>query len=211
MPACLHRCSHPVLPCGEGSVRPATAANDRDGLEHRVDGRARLAGSRFFHPEPQAEDHRGADINAQGSSSLVMGNGWRASMARTADASIAKSTRRWTLPPVIFARWSSPPATRATAPFCPIFWTRSTPMSRSAPGAATPRPSIAAARRSRPKPDRSEDAPAGSLEPVALTGSTSKPSANASHHEIPTAESHIRIALMNRFNALGTDEIERLA
>lgn len=26
-----------------------------------------------------------------------------------------------------------------------------------------------------------------------------------------TAEIHIRIALMNRFNALGTDEIERLA
>lgn len=46
---------------------------------------------------------------------------------------------------------------------------------------------------------------------MALTGSTSKPSANASHHEIPTAESHIRIALMNRFNALGTAEIDRLA
>ncbi len=44
-----------------------------------------------------------------------------------------------------------------------------------------------------------------------FTGSTSSPSVNASLHGTQTAEIHIRIALINRFNALGTAEIERVA
>ncbi len=38
-----------------------------------------------------------------------------------------------------------------------------------------------------PKPDRGEDDPAGSLEPVAFTCSTSRPSVSASHHATRTA------------------------
>jgi hypothetical protein len=38
-----------------------------------------------------------------------------------------------------------------------------------------------------------------------------RPSATALLPATPTAETHIRIALMNRFNAAGTDEIVRVA
>ena len=56
------------------------------------------------------------------------------------------------------------------------------------------------------------DARAESLEvePVALTGSTSRLSASASAPETRTAEIQIRDALMNRFSALGTAEIVRV-
>lgn len=52
---------------------------------------------------------------------------------------------------------------------------------------------------------------AGSLGPVARTCSTSKPLVHASHLATRTAEIHIRVALMNRFNALGTAEVEPVA
>jgi hypothetical protein len=40
---------------------------------------------------------------------------------------------------------------------------------------------------------------------------TSNPSERGSHHETQTAETHIRIAHVNRFNALGSAEIEAIA
>ena len=50
-----------------------------------------------------------------GSSFSVMENGWRASMAPTAGASIARSTWQWIQPPATSGRWSSPQAVRVTA------------------------------------------------------------------------------------------------
>lgn len=69
-------------------------------------------------------------------------------------------------------------------------------------------------RRSRPKSDRGKDALAGSREPVALNlldlKSFGERIASADLVR-QTAEVHIRIALMNRFNALATAWIERMA
>ena len=70
------------------------------------------------------------------------------------------------------------------------------------------------------------DALAGSLEPVALTGSTSRSSASASLQDTPTAKPPksrsasfagslepmaFACSVMNRFNALGTADIIRVA
>jgi hypothetical protein len=69
-------------------------------------------------------------------------------------------------------------------------------------------------RQSRPKSDRGKDALAGSREPVALNLLDLKSFAEriASPDLVrQTAEVHIRIALMNRFNALATVWIERMA
>jgi hypothetical protein len=66
----------------------------------------------------------------------------------------------------------------------------------------------------RPEPDRGEDALAGSLEPVALNLLDLKAFGEriaARDPDRQTAEIHIRIALMNRFSALGTAEIVRVA
>jgi len=65
-----------------------------------------------------------------------------------------------------------------------------------------------------PKPDRCEDALAGSLEPVALNLLDLKASGEriaAKDPDRQTAEIQIRIALMNRFAALGTAELVRVA
>ena len=69
-------------------------------------------------------------------------------------------------------------------------------------------------RLSRPKQDRGENALAGSLEPVALNLLDLKSFGERIASRDPdrqTAEVHIRVALMNRFNALGTAEIKRVA
>ena len=73
---------------------------------------------------------------------------------------------------------------------------------------------------------RGEDALAGSLEPVAFTCATSKLSENASRHETRTARPPksrsasfagslepvaFACSVINRFNALGTAEIVRMA
>jgi hypothetical protein len=66
----------------------------------------------------------------------------------------------------------------------------------------------------RPQPRRSQDALAGSLEPVALNLLDLKSFGKRIAARDPvrqTAEIHIRVALMNRFNALGTAEIVRVA
>ena len=66
----------------------------------------------------------------------------------------------------------------------------------------------------RKKPDQSQDALAGSLEPVALDLLDLKAFGDRISARDPdrqTAEIQIRIALMNRFSALGTAEIIRVA
>ena len=67
---------------------------------------------------------------------------------------------------------------------------------------------------SRPKSDRGKDALAGSLEPVALNRLDLKAFGEriaARRPDSQTAEIQIRVALINRFNALGTAEIVRVA
>ena len=66
----------------------------------------------------------------------------------------------------------------------------------------------------RPQPRRGQDALAGSLEPVALNLLGRKSFGEriaARDPDRQTAEIHIRVALMNRFNALGTAESVRVA
>ncbi len=66
----------------------------------------------------------------------------------------------------------------------------------------------------RPQPRRGQDALAGSLEPVALNLLDLKSFGEriaARDPDRQTAEIHIRVALINRFNALGTAEIVRVA
>ncbi len=65
-----------------------------------------------------------------------------------------------------------------------------------------------------PKPDRGEDALAGSLEPVAPNLLDLKAFGEriaARRPDSQTAEIQIRVPLTNRFNALGTAEIGRVA
>ena len=65
-----------------------------------------------------------------------------------------------------------------------------------------------------PEPDRSKDALARSLEPVALNLLDLKAFGEritARHPDSQTAEIQIRVALINRFNSLGTAEIIRVA
>jgi hypothetical protein len=65
----------------------------------------------------------------------------------------------------------------------------------------------------RPKPDRGENALAGSLEPVALDLLDLKAFGGriaARDPDRQAAEIRIRIALMNRFSTLGTTEIVRV-
>ena len=64
----------------------------------------------------------------------------------------------------------------------------------------------------RPQPDRGEDTLAGSLEPLARNLLDLKAFGEriaASDPDRQTAEIQIRVALINRFNALGTVEIVR--
>ena len=65
-----------------------------------------------------------------------------------------------------------------------------------------------------PQPRRGQDVLAGSLEPVALHRLDLKSFGEriaARDPDRQTAEIHIRVAIMNRFNALGTAEIVRVA
>ena len=71
----------------------------------------------------------------------------------------------------------------------------------------------------RPQPRRGQDALAGSLETVALHRLELKAFGEriaavrqtARPPDRQTAETHIRVAIMNRFNALGTAEIVRVS
>lgn len=69
------------------------------------------------------------------------------------------------------------------------------------------------ARIPRPQPSRDQDALAGSPEPVTHDRRDLKASGKriaATNPDRQTAEIHIRIALGNRFNALGNAEIVRV-
>ena len=63
----------------------------------------------------------------------------------------------------------------------------------------------------RKKPDRGEEAPAGSLEPVALDLKALGERIAARPSDSQTAEIQIRVAFINRCNAFATTETVRVA
>lgn len=144
-------------PCSRhGPSDDGDAANDGDGDEHPVAGRARLAGSGLLAPEPSAKDYEGADSRPPGARTaeprptssrrtpparesrrggirfLAMANGSCANTAHTAGARIAGFLWQWIRPPATPGPWSSPQATRVTAPSFRTYRTKFHAIGRSA-------------------------------------------------------------------------------